>query len=127
MSEAKHAAAYGFGGKDGAAADLSTRTLHDVYLRPWRELMQAGGRGAMLSHSTEGGGMLVHSKRMLVHSKGMLVHSRGMLVHSRGMLVHCKGMVVHSSSTEGDVGARYGGGMLVQSRGMLVHSTEGCV
>jgi beta-glucosidase len=50
-SEAKHAAAYGFGGKDGAAADLSTRTLHDVYLRPWREYAAAGGRGAMLSHN----------------------------------------------------------------------------
>lgn len=33
VSEAKHAAAYGFGGKDGAAADLSERTLHDIYLR----------------------------------------------------------------------------------------------
>ena len=50
-SEAKHAAAYGFGGKDGAAADLSTRTLHDVYLRPWKEYAEAGGRGAMLSHN----------------------------------------------------------------------------
>ena len=30
VSEAKHAAAYGFGGKDGAAADLSLRTLHDM-------------------------------------------------------------------------------------------------
>eukprot|EP01050_Picozoa_sp_SAG11_P034545 SAG11_NODE_12253_length_713_cov_1.008143_2_plen_84_part_00 len=28
------------------AADLSPRTLHDVYLRPWREYKQAGGRGA---------------------------------------------------------------------------------
>jgi beta-glucosidase len=34
ISEAKHAAAYGYGGKDGAAADLSPRTLHDIYLRP---------------------------------------------------------------------------------------------
>lgn len=30
VSEAKHAAAYGFGGKDGMAADVSPRTLHDV-------------------------------------------------------------------------------------------------
>ena len=29
VSEAKHAAAYGFGGKDGAPADLSPRALHD--------------------------------------------------------------------------------------------------
>lgn len=52
VSEAKHAAAYGFGGKDGAAADLSPRTLHDVYLRPWKTYMEAGGRAAMLSHNS---------------------------------------------------------------------------
>jgi len=51
VSEAKHAAAYGYGGKDGAGADISERTLHDVYLRPWRDYARAGGRGAMLSHN----------------------------------------------------------------------------
>ena len=51
-SEAKHAAAYAFGGKDGAGADVSERTLYDVYLRPWREYAAAGGRGAMLAHNT---------------------------------------------------------------------------
>ena len=30
-------AADGFGGKDGAGADISERTLYDVYLRPWRD------------------------------------------------------------------------------------------
>ena len=34
------------------AADLSPRTLHDIYLRPWREYKVAGGRGAMLSHNS---------------------------------------------------------------------------
>ena len=34
VSEAKHAAAYGFGGKDGMAADVSPRTLHDVRTQP---------------------------------------------------------------------------------------------
>ena len=52
VSEAKHAAAYGYGGKDGAAADLSLRTLHDIYLKPWREYFKHGGRGAMLSHNS---------------------------------------------------------------------------
>ena len=51
VSEAKHAAAYAHGGKDGAPADVSERTLHDVYLRPWREYAAAGGRGAMLAHN----------------------------------------------------------------------------
>jgi len=52
VSEAKHAAAYGFGGKDGMAADVSPRTLHDIYLRPWKAYKEAGGRGAMLSHNS---------------------------------------------------------------------------
>ena len=39
---AQHAAAYSFGGKDGAGADLSERTLYDVYLRPWRDYARAG-------------------------------------------------------------------------------------
>ena len=51
VSEAKHAAAYAYGGKDGAPADISERTLHDIYLRPWREYAAAGGRGAMLAHN----------------------------------------------------------------------------
>lgn len=51
VSEAKHAAAYAYGGKDGAPADISERTLHDVYLRPWAEYAAAGGRGAMLAHN----------------------------------------------------------------------------
>ena len=55
VSEAKHAAAYGYGGKDGAPADVSDRTLHDIYLRPWREYAAAGGRGAMLAHNAING------------------------------------------------------------------------
>jgi beta-glucosidase len=52
VSEAKHAVAYAFGGKDGMAADVSDRTLHDIYLRPWAEYAAAGGRGAMMSHNS---------------------------------------------------------------------------
>ena len=51
-SEAKHFAAYAFGGKDGMAADVSERTLHDVYLRPWKEYAEAGGRSAMMAHNS---------------------------------------------------------------------------
>jgi beta-glucosidase len=52
VSEAKHAAAYGFGGKDGMAADMSERTLHDIYLKPWKRYAEAGGRAAMLAHNS---------------------------------------------------------------------------
>ena len=46
--EAKHYMAYGYGGRDWFAADLTNRTLFDVYGKPWHRFMRrAGGRGAM--------------------------------------------------------------------------------
>jgi beta-glucosidase len=51
VAEAKHCCGYGFSGLDGGAADLSEKSLHDVYLRPWRAFIQAGGRGMMASHN----------------------------------------------------------------------------
>lgn len=35
--EAKHLAAYGAGEMDGAPADVSPMTLHDIYLKPWKK------------------------------------------------------------------------------------------
>lgn len=54
-SEAKHYAAYGFGDADGAPADVSIPTLYDVYLKPWKAYVNAGGRGAMASHNSVNG------------------------------------------------------------------------
>lgn len=51
IAEAKHCCVYGFSGLDGGAADVSEKTLHDVYLRPWRAYIKAGGRGMMMSHN----------------------------------------------------------------------------
>ena len=51
VAEAKHCCGYGFSGLDGGAADLSEKALHDVYLRPWRAFIRAGGRGMMASHN----------------------------------------------------------------------------
>ena len=42
VSEAKHAAAYGCGGKDGAGCDIGERTLYDV---PERRRHDPGERG----------------------------------------------------------------------------------
>ena len=59
VSEAKHYAAYGLSAYDGAPADLSVPTLHDIYLRPWKAYVGAGGRGPAprgrlgLDHSTD--------------------------------------------------------------------------
>ena len=53
-AQAKHYAMYGAAGKDGYTpfgGGISARTLFDVYLRPWREFAQAGGRGVMASHN----------------------------------------------------------------------------
>jgi beta-glucosidase-like glycosyl hydrolase len=51
VCEAKHCCAYGAGGRDGQSADMSPKTLHDVYLRPWDAFVAAGGRGMMLAHN----------------------------------------------------------------------------
>ena len=51
VAEAKHCCVYGFSGQDGSPADVSDKTLHDVYLRPWRAFIRAGGRGMMTSHN----------------------------------------------------------------------------
>ena len=53
--EAKHLAAYGAGEMDGAPADVSPMTLHDIYLKPWKKFFAAGGRGAMCSHNSVNG------------------------------------------------------------------------
>ena len=50
----KHFAAYGAatGALNGGPADVNNRTLHEVYLRPWIALAQAGVRALMPSHNT---------------------------------------------------------------------------
>lgn len=50
----KHLAAYGaaLGGLNAAPAEISNRTLHDLYMKPWRGFAKAGGRGTMPSHNT---------------------------------------------------------------------------
>lgn len=51
-TEAKHFAAYGYGGRDGSMpAEISEHTLYDVYLKPWRAYARAGGRGIMAVRS----------------------------------------------------------------------------
>ena len=51
---AKHYAAYGAaeGGLNGQPAELSERTLREIFLRPWRAFAAAGGKGAMTAHNT---------------------------------------------------------------------------
>ena len=54
VAQAKHFAMYGAAGKDGFTpfgGGVSTRTLFETYLRPWREFTSAGGRGVMASHN----------------------------------------------------------------------------
>ena len=52
----KHFGAYGaaIGGLNGGPADVSNRTLHEVYLRPWMALARAGVRAVMPSHNAVG-------------------------------------------------------------------------
>lgn len=47
--EAKHALAYGYGGRDWYRADMTETYLFDVYAKPWRDFIRnAGGRGLMV-------------------------------------------------------------------------------
>lgn len=62
-TEAKHCCAYGFSGLDGGAADVSAKTLHDVYMRPWRAYIRAGGSGLMMSHNEINGVPMVSKRR----------------------------------------------------------------
>jgi len=49
--EAKHAIAYAVSGRDWYRADITPRTLMDVYARPWRAAIgEAGLRGLMVTH-----------------------------------------------------------------------------
>jgi beta-glucosidase len=65
-TEAKHYAAYGFGGRDGSMpAEISENTLYDVYLKPWYHYAQAGGRAIMAAHN-EVGGMPCHGNAALI-------------------------------------------------------------
>jgi beta-glucosidase len=52
IAEAKHYVAYGYGNADGSPADVSLYTLYNVYLRPWRAFVAAGGRAVMVSHNS---------------------------------------------------------------------------
>ena len=40
---------------DGAPADVSEKTLFDVYLKPWLGFVATGGRGIMMAHGEVGG------------------------------------------------------------------------
>ena len=58
VSQAKHYAMYAAGGRDGftpLGGGIAERTLFEVYLRPWRDVMQqAGARGVMAAHNMIG-------------------------------------------------------------------------
>ena len=64
--EAKHAVAYAASGRDWYRADISERTLMDVYMRPWRAMIQeAGLRGLMVAHP-EVAGLPMHGNGPLL-------------------------------------------------------------
>ena len=58
---------YGYGDADGSPADVSIPTLYDVYLRPWKAYVKAGGRGCMASHNSVNGRPCHSSSWLLTH------------------------------------------------------------
>ncbi len=71
FAQAKHFAAYGAFPKDSytASAGLSERTVYEVYLQPWREMVANGLRGVMVSHNALFG-QPMHGNRDMI--SGML-------------------------------------------------------
>ena len=68
VCEAKHMAAYGNAGKDGAAAEVSEATFFDVYWPPWVAYAEAGGRGVMPSHQvTSAFNLPSHANAFMLH------------------------------------------------------------
>ena len=65
--EAKHMAAYGNAGKDGAASEVSEATFFNKYWPPWILYAAAGGRGVMPSHQLTTAFMLPsHANRFMI-------------------------------------------------------------
>lgn len=88
-TEAKHYAAYGFGGRDGSMpAEISDNTLFDVYLKPWRAYAQAGGRGIMAAHN-EVSGMPCHgNKKLLTALRETFGFGNGLCASDAGDIGH---------------------------------------
>jgi len=57
LSLAKHFAAYGqtSGGLNASPSDISLQRLYEIYLAPWKEYFNSGGRGLMVAHNTING------------------------------------------------------------------------
>lgn len=54
IAQAKHFAAYGHaaGGLDGGVAEITNRSLFEIFLKPWRSMAAAGLRSMMVAHQT---------------------------------------------------------------------------
>ncbi len=81
-------------GKDAYRADMSDRTLFDVYLRPWKRYAEVGGRGVMASHQ-ETNGMPNHANTKLLTSvwRGLFGANDSFVASDNidiGQLPHCK-------------------------------------
>ncbi len=67
LATAKHFAAYGAaeGGRDYNTADLSDRTLHEIYLPPFKAAIDAGAQSVMAAFN-EIAGLPMHANRPLI-------------------------------------------------------------
>jgi beta-glucosidase len=68
IAVAKHFAAYGGfneGGQDGSAIDTSERTLHEIFLFPWKKVIEANVRSIMPAHN-EINGVPCHANAWLL-------------------------------------------------------------
>lgn len=69
IAQAKHFAAYGHaaGGLDGGIAELTNRSLFEIFLKPWRAMAAAGLRSMMVAHQTVND-IPCHANQWLINS-----------------------------------------------------------
>ena len=79
---AKHFYAYGPSNADGFTVSSSPRELREVFLKPWREFVAAGGRGAMISHPAVNGIPMHANAAMLALLRSLAPAFQGALLGS---------------------------------------------
>eukprot|EP00039_Didymoeca_costata_P006535 m.91190 g.91190 ORF g.91190 m.91190 type:complete len:773 (-) comp13291_c0_seq2:63-2381(-) len=65
VATVKHYAAYGKGSYDGSQADISEQRLREIYLEPWRYLVDKGLRSVMAAQNMVNGRPMHSNKRLL--------------------------------------------------------------
>jgi len=82
IAYAKHFMAYGASNADGFTVSRSASELRDVFWKPWREFVAAGGRGAMVAHPAVNGVPMHANAPLLAELRALAPGFEGALLGS---------------------------------------------